>query len=178
METVVEEAGPTRPPRRDRTKTSKALELERTTHWGKSAGKHPAGTSSRRVRDGRDQDESNESETEDAIHVATTAPNAPQRNRTTTNPRLQDQMAPTRMSKLTAEKGSAAVTPQIKVLTDLITSLLRAVEEQKQLLEKRTEAVIGRTEAVIGRTEAVTSEPNRNPHRSLYPTDRCAQGRE
>lgn len=32
METVVEEAGPTRPPRRDRTKPSKALELERATH--------------------------------------------------------------------------------------------------------------------------------------------------
>ena len=144
----------TRPPRRDRSKTSKALEVERTTHCVKSAEKHLLGTSSQRARDTRDQDGSNESETEDAIYVATQAPNAAQRNRTATNPRLQDHMAPIRPNQLAAEKGSAAVTPQIKVLTDLITSLLRAVEEQKQLLESQT----NRTETLRAENKEMRAE--------------------
>ena len=158
METVVEEAGPTRPPRRDRTKSSKALELERTTHCGKSAGRHPAGTSSQRVRDGRDQDESNESETEDAIYVATTVPNAPQRNRTATNPRLQDQRASTRLNQVAAEKGNVAVNLQIKVLTDLITSLLREVKEQKQLQANQTEILSQRIDALRAENKEMRAE--------------------
>jgi hypothetical protein len=62
MDTIAEGASPTRQLRRERTKASKGLEIE------------------------RNQGKDSESGTEDTTEMATTAPNALRPNRTTMNP--------------------------------------------------------------------------------------------
>ena len=122
--------GPTRQSRRERAKTTKALEQERVMLLA-------------------DEDESNDSGPEKTIHVAT-APGAPRPTRTAITPQPKDQAAPTRTrtsAAKVAERLAAATTTtnrsvigktsttangQSKALTELITSLLSAIEEQKQ----------------------------------------------
>jgi hypothetical protein len=58
MEMVVEEAGPTRRSRRERTKTTKAVEQEKMMHHGRSTQTNPSGTPNQGVREAWDQDES------------------------------------------------------------------------------------------------------------------------
>jgi hypothetical protein len=123
--------GPTRQSRRERTKTTKALEQEEVMLLA-------------------DEDDSNESGTERTIQVATTAPGAPRPTRTTTTPQPKDQAALMKTRISAAEiaerlataattanrpvigKASTTTNGQNKVLTDLIASLLSAIEEQKQ----------------------------------------------
>ena len=82
--------------------------------------------------------------------VGATVPDAPRPNCTAMNPNSKSQIAPTRdraptktaakwlaMAPTTpnqsaTEKVNAAANVQIKVLTDLVTSLLRAMEDQKK----------------------------------------------
>ena len=121
MEMAEAEGSPTRQPRRRRVKTTKALE-----------------------------NDSCESDTEDTVHVAAVMPGAPRPKRMGKKPHPEKQIGSPR-SRATAEKtaeqlaiiattanqliteGKNTTTNlQIKVLTNLVMSLLGAIEEQKE----------------------------------------------
>lgn len=90
------------------------------------------------------------SDVEDTIEVIETVPAAPQSKRTEINAHLKERIVATKVKALAAKTGerpaTVAATPnqlvhenantvantQIKVLTDLVKSLLRTVEEQKE----------------------------------------------
>jgi hypothetical protein len=107
--------GPTRQSRRDRTKTTKALEQEEAILLG-------------------DEDESNESGTETTIRVSATPPNAP----APTRARASAAKAAERLAEVAASTSRSAIgkasttTGKHKVVTDLIAALLSAIEEQRQ----------------------------------------------
>ena len=121
METTEAEGGSTRQSRRERAKTTKALE-----------------------------NDSYESDTEDTIHVAAVAPGAPRSKRMGKKLHPEDQTVSTRNrvmaekraeqlaitattgNQLATEKTNTTTNTQIKVLTNLVTSLLGALEEQKE----------------------------------------------
>jgi hypothetical protein len=88
------EARATRQSARDRTKTTKALEQEKNSSHGESTERYPPGTSSRGIREARDQDEDSENGTEDTTYVEARP------NRTMTNPHSKDQAAPTKRAQL------------------------------------------------------------------------------
>jgi hypothetical protein len=154
----MEEVGQTRQSRRERTKTPKALEHEKTMHQGK-AQSNPAGMASQRAAGTWEQDESDENGIEETIHVAETAPGAPRPNRTTINPQFKNQIAPTSNRTSTAklaeqlaaastvtnqiatEKANITTSEQIKGLTDLVTKLVRAMEEEKQAHANQIESL-------------------------------------
>jgi hypothetical protein len=86
--------GPTRQSRRERTKTTKALEQEKVMLLA-------------------DEDESNDSGPEKTIHVATTAPGAPRPTRTAITPQPKGQAALPRLrtsAAKVAERLAAAST--------------------------------------------------------------------
>lgn len=119
MDKGKEGASPTHLPRRVRTKTPKALELERNAQRGETEGRYRPQTPNRGVREARHQDDS-EGGAEDSTDTATTAPDAPRPNRTTMKPHKA------------AKRTDTATDQQTKGLTELVTSLLRAMEDQKQ----------------------------------------------
>src|SRR5947207_1701361 len=190
METGVVEEGPTRQtrrPRRERTKTTNAPEQERIMYHGESADEQPPRTPGQKGREARDQDDNNASETEDTIHVAAMAPGTPRRDRTATNHRLEDQMVPTRnhapgarmverwsttaaaSTKSTTESANTAANLQIKVLTDLVTSLLRMMEEQKEAQANQVEVLTKKLTLQIDTLKAEVTEMRRW-YRPSYPT--------
>jgi hypothetical protein len=121
----MEGAGATRQSSRERVQTAKAVE------WNKRR--------SRAVS----------SDIEDTIEVMETAPGASQSRRPEISPHLRERVVATKVRALTAkagerpatmaatpnqlaqEKSNASANTQIKVLTDLVKSLLRTMEEQK-----------------------------------------------
>ncbi len=122
--------GPTRQSRRERTKTTKALEQEKAILLG-------------------GEDESNESGTERTIYVSTTPPSALGAPRTAITPQSKDQAALARTRTSTAKAAerlaaaaatanrsvtgrTSAIAGQDKALAGLIASLLDAIAEQKQ----------------------------------------------
>jgi hypothetical protein len=129
---AAEELSPTRWPRRQRVQTPKAVELNR------------------KRRETHGQNGSSEDETEDTIEVDVVAPTAPQPKRTETSAFLKDRVVATKIRALSAKTGERSTTTgatlsqwatektpttgngQIKVLTDLVRSLVKAMEEQKQ----------------------------------------------
>ena len=129
---VVEGASPTRRSDRERVQTPKAVQ------W------------SRKTRGTRDLNGSSEDETEDTIETVETPPAAPQPKRTAIDAHPTDRIVATRLRALStkagerpaptaaapsqgaAEKATPTTNMQIKVLTDLVKSLLKAMEEQKE----------------------------------------------
>jgi hypothetical protein len=109
METVVESAGSTRQTRRERTKTPKALELEKRKHRGNSS---------------KDWDESNKSDTDDVIEVRDETPDAPRPNRTRHRPKTLSH-ATTRGYTMTEE-----------IEGDLLSTILSAIKELKRSNEE------------------------------------------
>jgi hypothetical protein len=76
------------------------------------------------------------------------APGAPRPNRTAMNPHLKNQMATTAPNQVATEKANTTAHMQIKVLTDLVTSLLRAMEEQKQAQANQIETLTQQIDAL------------------------------
>ena len=156
-------------------------------YHGESADEQPPRTPGQKGREARDQDDNNASETEDTIHVAAMAPGAPRRDRTATNHRLEDQMVPTRnhapgarmverwsttaaaSTKSTTESANTAANLQIKVLTDLVTSLLRMMEEQKEAQANQVEVLTKKLTLQIDTLKAEVTEMRRW-YRPSYPT--------
>lgn len=154
VEMVRVEPGPTRQSRRDRTKTTKALEQEKAGLLG-------------------DEAESDESVTETTIHVSATPPSPPgaprsTRDLVTTQPKNQATPTRARPSAAKAAERLAAVAAttsrsvigrasapagQNKVVSDLIAALLSAIEEQKQ---ERTEAIEEQRRAHANQIETLT----------------------
>lgn len=150
---------------RQRTKKAKTPGKEKTTHNRKSAENDPFETPNCRVREAWDQSEVGESETEDAIQVTTMVPGAPRPNRNVQNNYPKSRTAPgdrapaTRMAErlaaaaaapdqLATEKADMAANAQIKVLTNLITALMRAMEEQKQAQANQIETLVQQIDAL------------------------------
>ncbi|KAH6699904.1 hypothetical protein BKA61DRAFT_582752 [Leptodontidium sp. MPI-SDFR-AT-0119] len=119
MERVVEDSTLTRQSRRERTKTPKALELEKRRHGGKSVNGNLFGTLSQRLSAAKDWDESNESDTDDVIEVRDGTPDAPRPNRTRRRPKNLSH-ASTRESTRTEEAEGG-----------LLSTILSAIEEVK-----------------------------------------------
>ena len=119
---MAEGASPTRQSGRERVQTPKARER---SMWQPRAGS---------------------SDTEDVIEVIDSVPAAPQTKRTEVNDHLRNRMVAAKVRALAAkaERPAAAATThssqekgtntsvQIKTLTDLVKSLVRAMEDQKQ----------------------------------------------
>ena len=119
---MAEGASPTRQSGRERVQTPKARE--------RSMSQPMAGSS----------------DTEDVIEVMDPVPAAPQTKRTEVNDHLRNRMVAAKVRALAAkaERPAAAATThlsqekgtstsvQIKTLTDLVKSLVRAMEDQKQ----------------------------------------------
>jgi len=114
METTDAEGGLTRQPRRRRAKTTKALEIDNY-----------------------------ESDTEDTVHVVAATPSIPRPKRTEKNLRPKDQIVLIRnrvmaekratiANYLKTEEINTATNMQIRVLTNLVISLLGVIEEQKE----------------------------------------------
>lgn len=98
----------------------------------------------------QDPNGSSEDETEDTIEMVETPPAAPQPKRTDINAHPRDRIVATRLRALSAKAGehlaptaaalsqgaakktTSTTNMQIKVLTDLVKSLLKAMEEQKE----------------------------------------------
>src|ERR1700759_3147885 len=111
------ETRPTRQSGRRRTKTVKASELE----MGILNDSHDETS---------DQHEDDGNESENITNEATIVVNTP-RTRHSTEDR-QRQMAPTKEKPRKEGNTGPVINLQIKVLTDLVTSLLKTSEEQKQ----------------------------------------------
>jgi Zinc knuckle len=124
-------ASPTRQSSRERVQTPKARELNR-----------------RQLR-------MESSDTEDAIEVVDTIPAAPQPKRTEISTHLRGRITTTKVQALAAKADrSAAATSnyasqekgttnaQIKALTDLVKSLIKAMEDQKQTHQNQIEALM------------------------------------
>jgi hypothetical protein len=144
---MAEGASPTRQSGRERVQTPKARER-----------------SMRQLRAGS-------SDTEDVIEVIDSVPAAPQTKRTEVNAHLRDRIVAAKVPALAAkaERPAAAATThssqekgtntsvQIKTLTDLVTdlvkSLAKAMENQKQTHQNQIEALIKMHENQI---EAIT----------------------
>jgi hypothetical protein len=133
-DTIAERAPPTRQLRQERIKTPKGLELE------------------------RNQDEEGESETEDMTDMAAMAPNAPRPIRTTGNPYRKGRTASMGTLQLEAKGTDTATNQQIKGLTKFVTSLLRAMEEQKQSLASQNETLTQQIEELRAERRAEMTE--------------------
>ena len=174
MEIAAEDAELSRQSGRQRVKTAKALDQESNTHRKKLAESNTRGISNQRNGDAESQDDSDTSETEDAIQLAVVVPGAPRPNRTKMNPHLEKPIPPTRnqtgttktaekaatsaaaANQQATEKANTAINPQIKLLTDLVTSLLRAMEEQKRAVEEHKHAVEEQKRAQADQIETLT----------------------
>ena len=88
MEVVAEEAGPTRQSRRERTLTTKALELEGTKRGGKSGEVISIAIPSQKSSESSEWDESDGYNTDDGIEVRAETPDAPRLSRTQIAERL------------------------------------------------------------------------------------------
>ena len=144
METAEAEGGLTRQSRRERVKTTKALEY----------GSYESGI-------------------EDTVHVTAVAPSAPRTKRIGKKPRPEDQFMPTRnrataekraeqleittttANQPTTEKTNTTTNLQIKVLTNLIMSLLGALEEQKEAQANQVKVI---TEMFTEQIDALRAE--------------------
>ena len=107
------------------------------------------------------------SDTEDIIEVIDSVPAAPQTKRTEVNGHLRDRIVATKVRALAtkAERPAAAVTThsshekgtntsvQIKTLTDLVKSLVKAMEDQKQTHQNQIETL---TEMHENQIETIT----------------------
>ena len=137
METIVVETGPTRQLRREHAKTMYHGKLTESNGF-----ESPSETGN--------QDKSDGSGIEEVTDAVAMAPGAPRPSRTvihrqpknrmvltrngapTTNVAKQLAAAATAPNQLATEKVNTATNVQIKQLTDLVTVLLKAMEEQKQ----------------------------------------------
>ena len=144
METAEAEGGSTRQSRRERVKTTKALEY----------GSYESGI-------------------EDTVHVTAVAPGAPRTKRIGKKPRPEDQFMPTRnrvtaekrteqpeittttANQPTTEKTNITTNLQIKLLTNLVTSLLGALEEQKEAQANQVKII---TEMFTEQIDALRAE--------------------
>jgi hypothetical protein len=119
MEVVAEEAGPTRQLRRERTLTTKALELEGTKRGGKSGEVISIATPSQRSSDPREWNESDEYNSDDGIEVRPETPDAPRPSRVRQRPRTP--------SRPTAGGNIGPKTTK----GDPLSTILAAIEELK-----------------------------------------------
>jgi hypothetical protein len=112
--------------------TPKALEQEERRPRG-NPGESDSGEADSQV-------DNDESDTEEDSPTAATAPGAPRPNRTTMNPDNRNQIAPKMNLTLTAKAGerptngkaNTASNAQNLPLVDLVTSLVKTIEEQKE----------------------------------------------
>jgi DNA anti-recombination protein RmuC len=102
------------------------------------------------------QSRAGSSDTEQIIEVIDSVPAAPQTKRTEVNAHLRHRIVATKVRALAtkAERPAAAATThssqdkgtntsvQIKILTDLVKSLAKAMEDQKQIHQNQIEALI------------------------------------
>jgi hypothetical protein len=140
---MAEGASPTRQSSRGRVQTPKAREQ---SMWQSRGGS---------------------SDTEEIIEVIDSAPSAPQTKRTEMSAHLRDRIVATKVRAMAAkaERPAAATTThssqeksmntnvQIRILRDLVKSLAKAIEDQKQTHQNQTEALINKHESQI---EALT----------------------
>ncbi|KAH6691790.1 hypothetical protein BKA61DRAFT_684225 [Leptodontidium sp. MPI-SDFR-AT-0119] len=119
MERVVEDPALTRHSRRERTKTPKALELEKRRHGGKSVNGNLFETLSQRPSAAKDWDESNESDTDDVIEVRDGTPDAPRPNRTRRRPKNLSHASTGESTRTEEAEGG------------LLSTILSAIEEVK-----------------------------------------------
>ena len=93
-------------------------------------------------------------DTEDAIEVVDTIPAAPQPRRTEISTHLRDRIATTKVRALAAKADRSAATTvnnasqekgttntQIKALTDLFKSLIKAIEDQNVIHQNQIEVL-------------------------------------
>jgi hypothetical protein len=111
------------------------------------------------------------SDTEDAIEVMDTSPAAPQAKHTEISTHLRDRIATTKVRALAARADRSAATTsnyapqekgstnaQIKALTNLIKTLIKGMEDQKQTHRTQMEALMGMHENQIGTTTKVVTQ--------------------
>jgi hypothetical protein len=136
-----EKTGTTRQSRRKRTKTPKALEQEERRSRG-NPGESDSGETDGQV-------DNDESDIKEDNPTAATPPGAPRPNRTIINPDSRNQIAPKLNHTLTAKAGerpangkaNTASNAQNMLLINLVTSLVKAIEEQKQTHTDQIEAL-------------------------------------
>ena len=173
MDTLRAEGGPTRQSRRERTRTTKALGQENARHGAKATATDLLETSDQRSEEAWDQGESNESDNEDTIRVADMAPGGSRPNRTAMSASSKSQWGTNKIRASTvkgagrsaaaaadlnpgpSEMMYTAMQTQIKLLTDMVTALLTAIEEQKRAQRDQIEAL---TKTFTAQINALRSE--------------------
>ena len=148
------------------------------------------------------QDESEETETEGEIEVIATTPAAPHPNRTAITAHFNGHIVETMARTLSAKAGerlatmaaapsqpgkaTATANTHIKMLTDIIASVLKAMEEQreeqkrdhaKHCMDEGAEAGTSQTDGGNGATETGAGESNRHSDENIYPRGGSTQGR-
>jgi hypothetical protein len=180
MEVVVKETGPTRQSRRERTLTTKALELEGTKQGEKSGAVISIVTPSQRSSEPSEWNESDEHNSDDGIVVRAETPDAPRprrvRRRPTTPPRptagcnmgakttkddplssiliaIEELKSSNAEIKATNAELSAGARQLLKELADVRN---RLIETQTQLSETQTQ--LSETQTQLAETQTQLAE--------------------